>query len=806
MTFNPELGSTSPAVLLDNAERLDKLVNGPELTEPDRAGVELDTWRGMMAKNEALTEETRQNLIPLSRQYMTLADAQADIANIPEGSTTYVRSADGNSLADEYINNGGTLRSTGRKMPSQTTVDANTSVITGLDLDRVDLSPTSLGTGKYYQITTGTITTNTDTNWSACAPVNVVGFKRLIITGTFLRREKAAPILFIDENNTIISVESMGLPLSEDNNFMSLAEYQVSIPAKAVSALISTYAEKSVMVYGTNSDFKQSAVAMSAGRVRSRLVNWIKNTYMSATTGAVVTNSDDYYTTQIPVSPGDTFILSCKLKGQSSTVRLVGFLDAADNLIGSFYPGPGSAAVATISNLSFRVPANAVAMIITVYAVDASTVLQQATFFDRTMTDTQMAIDAASSIAKHTSLPYYPGRYWRKMDGALISIDDAPYCAFHPIKVNPGEKYRIKTNTFTGNPSLVALIVFKGANGEYIGNSEVAPGSSVFVSVDITVTVPAGAALMLLTAYSPYIDIAFQGSAVEKLGSSVAGIAANFAQQLSIGFTKGYYWHPTSGSLTSTTDINWRAFDAIPVNAGEAYRITVTEFSGSIYVVVFKNASGAVVSKYQPGPGGTSIVAVDVPVTVPDGATLMCVTAYTDNVTITKNINYKADLRKDIIQRDFESSLRLLSPKGLDGYYWRQETGVRTLITADWSYFSADPLNVKEGETYRIICDKFSGNPSLVYLALFKDATGVVIGRSNAGPGSGVVQSVDVNVTVPSGAVTMCITSYSRNLQVIKSGSILSKIPGNSPAQDNSPLDYWKGKKIVWLGTSIPAG
>ncbi|MBK5771904.1 hypothetical protein JKA52_28935, partial [Klebsiella pneumoniae] len=42
--------------------------------------------------------------------------------------------------------------------------------------------------------------------------------------------------------------------------------------------------------------------------------------------------------------------------------------------------------------------------------------------------------------------------------------------------------------------------------------------------------------------------------------------------------------------------------------------------------------------------------------------------------------------------------------------------------------------------------------------------------------------------------------------QVIKSGSILSKIPGNSPAQDNSPLDYWKGKKIVWLGTSIPAG
>ncbi|MGI1239398.1 hypothetical protein ACIAGK_30245, partial [Klebsiella quasipneumoniae subsp. similipneumoniae] len=144
MAFNPELGSTSPAVLLDNAERLDKLVNGSALTEPDRAGVELDTWRGMMAKNEALTEETRQNLIPLSRQYMTLADAQADIANIPEGSTTYVRSAGGNSLADEYINNGGTLEATGRKMPSYELIEPLINLIESVlyaDNDEYSRSP-----------------------------------------------------------------------------------------------------------------------------------------------------------------------------------------------------------------------------------------------------------------------------------------------------------------------------------------------------------------------------------------------------------------------------------------------------------------------------------------------------------------------------------------------------------------------------------------------------------------------------------------------------------------------------------------
>lgn len=67
---------------------------------------------------------------------MTLEAAQADIANIPDGSTTYVRSADGSSLADEYINNGGTLEATGRKMPSQTTVD-NLSTDVGTLNERV---------------------------------------------------------------------------------------------------------------------------------------------------------------------------------------------------------------------------------------------------------------------------------------------------------------------------------------------------------------------------------------------------------------------------------------------------------------------------------------------------------------------------------------------------------------------------------------------------------------------------------------------------------------------------------------------
>ncbi|MGG8206652.1 hypothetical protein PGO56_17455 [Klebsiella aerogenes] len=144
--LNPPLGTTTPEIFLDNVKRADKLVNGPEGTVNDRGGEPLDTWRQMMAKND----EIRQNLIPLSRQYMTEEDAMADIANIPEGSTTYVRSISGSALANEYINNAGTIEPTGRAMPSQQAVQINddfrVDVTLGSESQWVDNSSSSAKT------------------------------------------------------------------------------------------------------------------------------------------------------------------------------------------------------------------------------------------------------------------------------------------------------------------------------------------------------------------------------------------------------------------------------------------------------------------------------------------------------------------------------------------------------------------------------------------------------------------------------------------------------------------------------------
>ncbi|MEG9688637.1 hypothetical protein V6X41_29815, partial [Klebsiella michiganensis] len=129
------------------------MINSDKLEVETRTGKIQPTWSGIVKINSDAIEDTRQNLIPLGRQYMTLEAAQADIANIPVGATTYYRSPDDSALAIEVINNGGTLEATGRQMPSQQSVGevANFS----------KQAASSLNEGEYVtfgDVTNGTVT------------------------------------------------------------------------------------------------------------------------------------------------------------------------------------------------------------------------------------------------------------------------------------------------------------------------------------------------------------------------------------------------------------------------------------------------------------------------------------------------------------------------------------------------------------------------------------------------------------------------------------------------------------------------
>ncbi|HDX8852264.1 TPA: hypothetical protein RQO60_003209 [Klebsiella michiganensis] len=76
--FDPALGSTSPAVLLDNAKRLDELVNGEKSTVDDRSGEPLPTWRGITADIESV-------LASLDTSNSTFPDEPSGIAGTTNG-------------------------------------------------------------------------------------------------------------------------------------------------------------------------------------------------------------------------------------------------------------------------------------------------------------------------------------------------------------------------------------------------------------------------------------------------------------------------------------------------------------------------------------------------------------------------------------------------------------------------------------------------------------------------------------------------------------------------------------------------
>ncbi|WP_241657947.1 hypothetical protein [Klebsiella pneumoniae] len=213
---------------------LDKVVTSTEMTYTDRLGGEHYTVDGIKAEGDKVVEETRQNLIPLSRQYMTLEAAQADIANIPEGSTTYYRSPDDSALAVEVINNAGTLQPTGRKMPSQQSIDryfqvlpdgtfalmADNGVVLAIDKNAVmravslavqDLISIGGASFKIYQNVDGLYVFGNNGIPLALGPDGILRMAAANICGTMFDAESmGVPLLFRAENGILGAADRDG--------------------------------------------------------------------------------------------------------------------------------------------------------------------------------------------------------------------------------------------------------------------------------------------------------------------------------------------------------------------------------------------------------------------------------------------------------------------------------------------------------------------------------------------------------------------------------------------------------------------
>ncbi|MCP5705520.1 hypothetical protein NL302_28130, partial [Klebsiella pneumoniae] len=103
--LNPPLGTTTPEIFLDNVKRADELVNGPAGTVNDRGGEPLDTWRQIMAVNQAKQDQLDDIITSLDTASFTFSDTTAGLAGTTDGQYFRVPKGEGDAVGFIYYKN-----------------------------------------------------------------------------------------------------------------------------------------------------------------------------------------------------------------------------------------------------------------------------------------------------------------------------------------------------------------------------------------------------------------------------------------------------------------------------------------------------------------------------------------------------------------------------------------------------------------------------------------------------------------------------------------------------------------------------
>ena len=538
--LNPPLGTTTPEIFLDNVKRADELVNGPAGTVNDRAGEPLDTWRGMMAKNEALTEETRQNLIPLSRQYATLAAAQADIANIPVGSTTYYRSPDDSALAVEVINNAGTLQPTGRKMPSYSSLRGANILFDALN--EYSANDPKFGAWDWYRGAVVTFST-TDANiplptpvaqysgvWSADKyydlarlPVRVGDKLTFSVLAWFQDAGAKFHIFWMSTAGAVISSKSQ-LALAAGINTPVITDvipsgasyvrirventtagiFKVGAYAAALGAIqpdfvratpdktyLSAVISSGISGLTSRVDALQGAISVGYAYAAA----WQVGKFINPTTGAITDNSA-LNCAIIPHSDGDGWLVTALVTGSATALAV--YMNSAGMVLG--VEGRGTATPQQYTNYRLNVPAGTTQIGITGRNSAEIAVKKLAVVETATVLASIDSLDVRVQTIEDSLVYYFikqdvtitSGAYINRADGSVVA-NAAFDCAI--FNYTAGDRWKVTARV---NGSGVSLAVYMNSAGTVIGTE----GNGTTESVDFTdyeLTPPSGTAKIGIT-------------------------------------------------------------------------------------------------------------------------------------------------------------------------------------------------------------------------------------------------------------------------------------------------------------------
>ena len=682
--FDPALGSTSPAVLLDNAERLDKLVNGDALTEPDRAGVDLDTWRGFMAKND----EIRQNLVPLSKQYMTLEAAQADIANIPDGSTTYVRSPDGGTLADEYINNGGTLAATGRAMPSMSAL--KTGYITG---DAKSDAEIVAGLVIYAD---GSIASSP--TWNAWY-LKVRAGESVTYSGTVgsnIAGEQMAYLIQLDANKAFVAslAECTSTGNVTDKATLSAVATQdgyIYVRVRDTAEFTLTQRKKTILV---EADIDTAGGIASYVSYQNVLANkplvditssqstaWVIGRVIYADGTRTDSAGESWRAAYVPVKKGDALEYHGEI-GSATPGELMAYiiqLDASLNVVGNLatYSSEGVQKTGVLSGVAtqdgfayFRVRVTTPEAAI--YQSRERFTPGADVFGVKTVTSVNAANRVTTDVTNASTTTYIIGRVM-SADGSVVdNAGDSWKAAYLPVKAGEVIQYHGQIGSGTSGQVLAYIIQLDSAM-KFVAPlaTYTSPGSSSagvmtgvaaqdgFVYVRVRVTDPAAAITKTTQLFSLAGNVYAAMNPADIVAANRTTLDVTSAPDTYTITGRVIY---SGGLISDTAGENWKAA-YVPVRAGDIVRYFGQIGSGTagevIAYIIQLDAAMAVVANLATytSPGATSN-GVMAGVATQDGFVYVRVRVTTPAATITRTSQDKAfasDLRGPVKTIDYTS-------------------------------------------------------------------------------------------------------------------------------------------------------
>lgn len=306
-------------------------------------------------------------LTPLGKMYATSTQAQADIANIPDGSYVFARSSIDVSIADEYINNAGTLSKTGKQLPSAAYVKSVYSYLEGM-LGNLSIPLSALTGSNTLSIADGSQTPST--NWRNSGYISVKKGQAINLTAVS-NSPTYANIIFYDINKAFVSAYYTG----DASNVVASGSYIVPVDGYILLATRTA----------TSMQFSCEIVNLAASEndvnsAVTELKNYVDNVigftdialsaltgsnYIDAATGSLISAVNWRNSTYLSVSPGQKISMTAVCL--SSNEANIAFYDVNKMFISSDRVSSDN----VLASKLFTVPANAQFIIVaTRYGTD----------------------------------------------------------------------------------------------------------------------------------------------------------------------------------------------------------------------------------------------------------------------------------------------------------------------------------------------------------------------------------------------------------------------------------------------------